>query len=42
MKKWLKAELHTHTIDDPHDGHRIIYHTAPQLIDAAGRHGFDV
>ncbi len=33
MKKWLKAELHTHTIDDPHDGHRI----TPQLIDAAAR-----
>ncbi len=42
MKSWLKSELHTHTIDDPKDGKRIVFHSAQQLIDKAEEQGFQV
>ncbi len=42
MKSWLKTELHTHTIDDPSDGKRIVVHSAHQLIDKAEEQGFQV
>jgi predicted metal-dependent phosphoesterase TrpH len=42
MKSWLKTELHTHTIDDPKDGKRIVVHSAHQLIDKAAEQGFQV
>ena len=42
MKTWLKTELHTHTIDDPSDGKRIVVHSAQQLIDKAEEQGFQV
>ena len=42
MKTWLKSELHTHTIDDPADGHLMIFHSAEQLIDRAREQGFEV
>jgi len=42
MKSWLKTELHTHTIDDPEDGKRIVVHSAEQLIDKAEEQGFQV
>ena len=42
MKSWLKTELHTHTIDDPSDGKRIVVHSAHQLIDKAKEQGFQV
>ncbi|MDA2924391.1 PHP domain-containing protein [Acidobacteria bacterium AH-259-L09] len=42
MKRWLKAELHAHTADDPADGNWIIFHSAEKLIDRAGELGFDV
>ncbi len=42
MKSWLKTELHTHTIDDPEDGKRIVVHSAHQLIDKAKEQGFQV
>jgi len=42
MKSWLKTELHTHTIDDPKDGKRIVLHSAEQLIDKAEEQGFQV
>lgn len=41
-QKWLKAELHAHTLDDPEDGGRLIRHSARQLIDESARQGFDV
>lgn len=42
MKTWLKTELHTHTVEDPVDGRRIVYHSARELIDRAEEQGFDV
>ena len=42
MKRWLKAELHTHTLEDPVDGRRIIFHSPRQLIDTAAERGFEV
>lgn len=42
MKRWLKAELHTHTLEDPVDGRRIIFHSPRQLIDMAAEQGFEV
>ena len=42
MKSWLKTELHTHTIDDPTDGKRCVFHSAQQLIDKAQEQGFQV
>ena len=42
MKSWLKTELHTHTIDAPKDGKRIVLHSAEQLIDKAEEQGFQV
>lgn len=42
MKRWLKAELHSHTMEDPIDGRRIIFHSPHQLIDAAAERGFEV
>ena len=42
MKSWLKTELHTHTLDDPKDGRRIVCHSAQQLIDKAEEQGFQV
>jgi predicted metal-dependent phosphoesterase TrpH len=41
-KKWLKAELHAHTLDDPEDGRIIIRHSAFELLDRAAEQGFDV
>ncbi len=42
MKRWLKAELHTHTAEDPADGQRIVFHSPDQLIDTAAERGFEV
>lgn len=42
MKTWLKTELHTHTIEDPEDGRRIVFYSARELIDRAEEQGFDV
>ena len=42
MKTWLKTELHTHTVEDPEDGRRIVYHSARELIDRAEAQGFEV
>ncbi len=42
MKSWLKAELHSHTIDDPKDGKSIVVHSAQQLIDKAEEQEFQV
>ena len=42
MKRWLKAELHTHTREDPIDGRRIVLHSPKELIDAAAAQGFEV
>ncbi len=42
MKSWLKTELHTHTVDDPTDGKRCVFHSAEQLIDKAKEQGFQV
>ena len=42
MKTWLKLELHAHTVDDPSDGHRIVFHSAEKLIDKAKQQGFKV
>ena len=42
MKKWLKAELHTHTREDPSDGQTLVRHSPGQLIDAAAAQGFEV
>lgn len=42
MKRWLKAELHAHTVEDPLDGRRIIFHSPQDLIDAAAGQGFEV
>lgn len=42
MKSWLKTELHTHTIDDPKDGKKIVLHSAHELIDKAKGQGFEV
>jgi len=42
MKSWLKTELHTHTIDDPQDGKRLVCYSAQQLIDKAEKQGFQV
>ena len=42
MKSWLKTELHTHTVDDPQDGKRVVCHSARQLIDKAEQQGFQV
>lgn len=42
IKQWLKAELHAHTVEDPVDGGRIIFHSPRQLIDAAAEQGFEI
>ncbi len=42
MKTWLKAELHTHTREDPSDGKRIVLHSPQELIDAAADQGFEL
>lgn len=42
MKRWLKAELHTHTREDPSDGDRVVFHSPWQLIDAAASQHFEV
>ena len=42
MKKWLKAELHTHTREDPSDGQSLVVHSPQQLIDAAAAQGFEL
>ena len=42
MKQWLKAELHTHTVEDPKDGERIVLHSPHKLIDNAAQQGFEV
>ena len=42
MKGWLKAELHTHTVEDPADGQRVVFHSPDQLIDTVAEQGFEV
>ena len=42
MKRWLKTELHSHTVDDPVEGPKIILYAARRLIDAAAQRGFEV
>ena len=42
MKRWLKTELHSHTVDDPVEGPKIILYSARRLIDAAAQRGFEV
>lgn len=42
MKKWLKADLHTHTIDDPDDGGHMVLHSAQVLIETAASKGYEV
>ena len=42
MKRWLKAELHTHTREDPSDGQRIVLHSPEELIDRAAAQGFEL
>lgn len=42
MKKWLKAELHAHTREDPEDGERMVRHSAQDLIDRAAQLGYSV
>ena len=42
MKFWLKAELHSHTNDDPEDGMGLVTHSAEDLIDRAAVQGFEV
>ena len=37
---WLRAEMHTHSSDDPKDGY--IAHSSRQLIDKAHAEGYDV
>lgn len=39
---WLKAELHSHALDDPVDGGKIVRHSACQLIDAASDKSFQI
>lgn len=41
-ERWLKAELHTHTLDDPIDGGRMVSHSAHQLIDVAADQGYEI
>ncbi len=40
--RWLKAELHAHTRDDPVDGGTLVRHSAEELIDTAAAQGFEV
>ena len=42
MKRWLKAELHAHTAEDPREGTKIVSYSAIQLVDAAAQKGFEV
>ncbi len=42
MKRWLKAELHTHTREDPADGQSVVWHSPQQLIDSAAAQGFEL
>ena len=42
MRRWLKAELHSHTLDDPVEGGQIVLHSAVELIRAAAEQGFEV
>ena len=42
MAGWLKADLHLHTCEDPHDGQRMVVHTPAELIQRAADQGFRV
>lgn len=41
-KEWLKADLHTHSRDDPVDGDRVVTHSTFELIDRAAELGYRV
>jgi predicted metal-dependent phosphoesterase TrpH len=42
LKTWLKADLHTHTADDPDDGGHMVHHSAQTLIEEAAKEEYEV